>query len=92
MTSSETKKKLEIGVRPGRERVSPRTAHTHRQAVPLRVYADETDRRMDGVQQCVIIIIIIIIIKRQLISRRNMPEDITRARNVRPRPLYAPIQ
>ena len=27
------------------------------------------------------VIIIIIIIKRQLISRRNMPEDITRARN-----------
>ena len=30
--------------------------------------------------EMIIIIIIIIIIKRQLISRRNMPEDITRAR------------
>jgi len=46
-------------------------------------WTDECDKlnRYD-VTQCVraIIIIIIIIIKRRLISRRNMPGDITRAR------------
>jgi len=78
--------------------VSVRALHTHTHThtdtdKPCRYGSTrmrQTDRRTDGVQQCVIIIIIII--KRQLISRRNMPEDITRARNVRPHPLYAPIQ